>query len=275
MLAAVRLLPDLRPGQRVVRLGVRHVRVLIRLVAAGDLLGEAVGDRVVALGRVVLDRGRRDHDLGAVRAQKRDLLLAHLVGHDEDAAVALDRGADREPDAGVAGGRLDDRPARLELPFALGRLDHRQADPVLHRAARVQVLELREHVRAARRRELRQADDRRRADELEDCRVVLRHRREAYATRGPPRPFARPPPRPSRPRRCGRARAPRRPRRRRCRRSPRTPSAKPLVCALSGSWPLASSVFACVKATVAAMATPSAPPICCDVLISPDASPAS
>jgi hypothetical protein len=52
------------------------------------------------------------------------------------------------------------------------------------------------------------------------------------------------------------------------------PSAKPLVAADAAEWPEASSVCACVKATVAAIATPSAPPICCAVLISPDASPA-
>ena len=48
----------------------------------------------------------------------------------------------RQRDPGVAAGRLDDRPARLELAVALGRLDHRDADPVLDRAAGVQVLEL-------------------------------------------------------------------------------------------------------------------------------------
>jgi hypothetical protein len=53
------------------------------------------------------------------------------------------------------------------------------------------------------------------------------------------------------------------------------PSANPLVCALSASWPDAMSVFVWVNATVAAIATPSAPPICCDVLIKPDARPAS
>ena len=90
------------PVDAVVRLRVVHVRVLVGLEAAGDLLGEPVGDGVVALRRVVLDRGRRDHDLGAVGAQERDLLLAHLVRHDEDAAVALDRGRDGEADAGVA-----------------------------------------------------------------------------------------------------------------------------------------------------------------------------
>jgi hypothetical protein len=141
-------------------------------------ISEPVADGVVALGRVVRDGGRRDHDLGAVRAEQRDLLLAHLVGHDEDAAVTLDRRRDGEADAGVSGGRLDDRPAGPELALALGLLDHRQADPVFHRAAGVQVLELREDLRAAGRRELGQAYDRAAADEFEDGAVL--HRREAY-----------------------------------------------------------------------------------------------
>ena len=52
-------------------------------------------------------------------------------------------------------------------------------------------------------------------------------------------------------------------------------SEKPLVSASGCEWPDASSVFTCVKATVEQIATPSAPPICCEVLISPDARPAS
>jgi hypothetical protein len=108
----------------------------------------------------VVDGRRRDHDLGAVRAQHRDLLLAHLVRHDEDAAVALSRGRDGEADAGVAGGRLDDRAARLELPVALGLLDHREPDPVLDRAAGVEVLELGEDAGVAGRREPVQPYDR-------------------------------------------------------------------------------------------------------------------
>ncbi len=172
---AAGLLPDLRRGDVVVRLRVRHVRVLVGLEAARDLLGEPRRHGVVALRRVVVDGGRRDHDLRAVRAQHRDLLLAHLVRHHEDAAVALPGCRDREADAGVAGGRLDDRSARLQLPVALGGLDHREADPVLHRAAGVEELELREDPRAARRRQAVEPDDRRAADEVEDRRVVAGH----------------------------------------------------------------------------------------------------
>ncbi len=138
------LLPDLGPGRQVVRLRVRHVRVLVGLEAAGDLLREPRRDRVVGLGRVMVDGCRRDHDLSAVAAQHRDLLLAHLVGHHEDAPVALLRRGDREADARVPRGRLDDRAARPELPVTLGRLDHREPDPILVRAARVHELELRQ-----------------------------------------------------------------------------------------------------------------------------------
>src|SRR5919108_588406 len=107
-----------------------------------------------------------------VGAQEGDLLLAHLVGHDEDAAVALDRRADREADAGVPGGGLDDRAARPELPLALRGLDHRQADPIPDGAAGIQVLELREQRRLDARAQLLEADDRGRAHEVEDRRIL-------------------------------------------------------------------------------------------------------
>ena len=45
---------------------------------------------------------------GAVGQEQRAALLAHGVGHREDQAIALDRGDQREADAGVAAGRLDD-----------------------------------------------------------------------------------------------------------------------------------------------------------------------
>ncbi len=169
------LLPDLGARRLVVGVGVRHVRVLVGLEAPRNLFRKPRGDRVVALGRVRFDGGRCDHDLGTVGPQHRDLLLAHLVRHDEDAAVALQRGRDRKPDAGVARGRLDDRAPRAKLPFALCRLDHRQSDPVLDRTAGVQVLELRQQGGRDLSAEAVESDDRRPTDELEDVRVPARH----------------------------------------------------------------------------------------------------
>ena len=78
------------------------------------------------------------HHLGAVQPQQLLALAAHALGHRDDEVVALRRAHERERDAGVAGGGLDDRaPARLDPALGLGRLDHRHADPVLDAAARV------------------------------------------------------------------------------------------------------------------------------------------
>ena len=96
-----------------------------------------------------VDGGRADDDLGAVRLEHVALVLADLVGADEDAVVALGLGDHGQADAGVARGRLDDGAARLELAGGLGRLDHPGGDPVLHGAAGVEVLDLAEHQRAA------------------------------------------------------------------------------------------------------------------------------
>src|SRR5205814_10396015 len=102
--------------------------------------------------------------------------------HDSGAAVALQGGGEREADAGIAGGGLDDRPAGPEPALPLGSLDHREADAVLHRAARVEILELRHDARAAGRGEPLEPHDRGVSHELEDGGVLPRHRREAYAT---------------------------------------------------------------------------------------------
>ena len=136
------LAPDLGPGRVDVRLRVRGVRVLVRTERAGDLADEPLGRRVVRLRILGRDRDRAHHDLGAVRAQERDLLGRDLVGHDEHALVAALRGDDGEPDTGVARCGLDDRAARLQQTGALGGVDHRDRGTVLDAAAWVRRLEL-------------------------------------------------------------------------------------------------------------------------------------
>ena len=154
VIRAAGLLPDLRAGGAIVDLGIGQVGELVGPPGAGDLAGQAVGDAVVALGRVGRDGGRRDHDLGAVGLEQADLLAAHLVGQDEDAAIALDRGRQGQADAGVAGRGLDDRAARPQPALPLGLFDHRHADAVLDAAAGIERLELDQDLRrhVARRR---------------------------------------------------------------------------------------------------------------------------
>ena len=87
--------------------------------------------------------GRRaHHDLSTVGAQDILLVLADLVGADEDALVAARLGHQGQADAGVAGRRFDDGAAGLELATGLGRVDHLGGDAVLGAATRVQVLDL-------------------------------------------------------------------------------------------------------------------------------------
>ncbi len=126
----------------VLGLGVVGVVVLVRLPGQRHLAGQAIGDRVVGLGVFGRHRGRADDDLGSVGAQQGDLLGRHLVGADEDAAVAAPGRHDGQAHAGVAAGRLHDGPARRQQSVALGGLDHGQGDAVLRRAARVEQLEL-------------------------------------------------------------------------------------------------------------------------------------
>jgi hypothetical protein len=126
-------------------------------------------------------RGRADDHLGAVRLEHVPLVLADLVGADEDALVALGLGHHRETHTGVAGGRLHDGATGLELTGGLGRLDHPGRDPVLHGAPGVEVLHLREHhrpgrcrvgalLRAGRRvvKRRRESEERGVADEVEE-----------------------------------------------------------------------------------------------------------
>jgi hypothetical protein len=89
-------------------------------------------------------------------AQQHAALVAHGLGHDEAAAVAARRADHRQRDAGVAGGGFDDDGVGADLAGPFGRLDHRQADPVLDAVGRTVELELGEEVGA---RALAQAPD--------------------------------------------------------------------------------------------------------------------
>ena len=168
------LRPDLRAGGALVRQRVGGIVELVGEERAGDLAGEPGREILVVGGMALADVGAGDVHLGAERLQVQHLLGRHLVGHDQDDAIALGPRHQRQAEAGVAGGRLDHGAAGLQAAVALGGIDHRQADPVLDRAAGVLRFELQEQ-RAGAGVEPRHAHQRRVADELENGRGGGRH----------------------------------------------------------------------------------------------------
>jgi hypothetical protein len=87
---------------------------------------------------------RREDDLRAVGRHALAALHRQVFRHDQHHLVAADGGCHGQRDAGVAGGRLDQRVARLDAPARLGVLDHRQRGAILDRAGRVVAFKLAE-----------------------------------------------------------------------------------------------------------------------------------
>ena len=112
--------------------------------AVRDLLRQLVG---LGDGALHALRALGQHQLGAVGLHQLAALDAHRLRHDDDDAVAARGGHGGKADARVAGGRLDDDGAGLQLALGLRLIDHRLGDTVLHAAGGVEVLQLREDAR--------------------------------------------------------------------------------------------------------------------------------
>src|SRR5262249_50503962 len=125
------------------------------------------------VGMLDRDGGGADDDLSSVGFEHVALVLADLVGADEYAPVALALRDHGQPDPGVTRGRLDDRAARCELAGSLRRLHHPQRDPVLHAAAGVEVLHLRQHQRREVPGDAVQPDQRGVTDQIDDVLGVV------------------------------------------------------------------------------------------------------
>ena len=129
----------------------------------GDLLGEAAGIAHVIV-RVGVGHGRDEPQIGAAQQQHVLLFLALRLGHDDDGAVAARIADQREADAGIAGGALDDDAAGLQQAALLGVLDDVERGAILDRAAGVEELGLAEDRAAGRLGGAPQLDQRRVAD---------------------------------------------------------------------------------------------------------------
>ena len=107
---------------------------------------------------------RRQHDLGAERLEQPAAFELMRLGHGDDQLVAAGGAGERQADAGVAAGRLDDGGVLVDLAVALGGVDHGHADAVLDRPERVEVLQLGDDGRLGVADDAAQADQRRVAD---------------------------------------------------------------------------------------------------------------
>jgi hypothetical protein len=157
----------------VVRLRVVRIGELVEhdaLALAHHLVGE-VARRLHATAL------RREHDLGAEGTHGLPAFDGKMLRHDEDQAIAAYRRGHRERDAGIPGGRFDQRVAGLDLAAALCAADHRDRGPVLHRACGIVALQLGQYhvvVRpVALPRQPLQPHQRRPADEVLDGRICV------------------------------------------------------------------------------------------------------
>ena len=180
---AVGLAPDLGPGALDVGLAVGGIVELVgpdravRLLG-GELLGEPARVAHVVVG-VLVRHGRHQDQLGAAQEKHVLLLLALRLRHHDHRAVAERVADQRQADAGVAGGALDDRAARAQQAAALGVAHDPQRRPVLDRLAGVEELGLAEDRAAGLLRGPPQQDQGRVADQIDEA--LLFHELRACA----------------------------------------------------------------------------------------------
>ena len=135
-------------------------------LAPGKLLGQPAGHLHVVV-RVLVGHRRNLDQLGAEHPQRVLLLLALRVGNDDDGAVAERLGDQRQADAGIAGGALDDDAAGPEQALLLGVADDEQPGAVLDRLARIDEFGLAENLAAGLLGSAFQTDQRRVADRVD------------------------------------------------------------------------------------------------------------
>ena len=116
--------------------------VLVGVEGIRRLLGDSFGSRHVMVRCSRLCGGRADNNIGTQTFQVPDLLGRRFLSQNKDAFIPANRCHERQTDTGIARGCLDYRAARLKHAFALGPVDHRDADAILDGIARIQALHL-------------------------------------------------------------------------------------------------------------------------------------
>ena len=165
--APVQLLENLRSCREVVRL------VVVEVVELGGnpvFPGQCRADLFEFFERQVNVAlpARREHQIGPVGAHELFSLIAHPLGHDDDAGIPLHRGYERAGDACVAGGAFEHRHAGPQAAALLRFQNHVVVDAILE-APRWRIpLQLRVDLGAQVRRHLVQANQGRTPDGVEN-----------------------------------------------------------------------------------------------------------
>ncbi len=145
---ALHLLPNLGAGGPFMRRRIVRIVELVGIESA-RFLADARGEVLIILGVAFRHVRAGEHHLCAHRPQMSDFLAAHLVRDDKGQMIASPGRNERQRQPCVAGGRLDDPAAGLQLAGALGGIDHRHRDAILDGACRVLALKLCENAAGA------------------------------------------------------------------------------------------------------------------------------
>ena len=144
------LLPDFGRRRRFVGQRIGGIVELVGKEGARQVARQARRVILVVLGMALAHVRARGVHFRAQGFQVQHFFRRHLVGHDENHAVALDAAHQGQADAGVAGGGLDDGAARLQAAVGFGRFDDGQADAVLDGTAGILRFQFQEQLAQAR-----------------------------------------------------------------------------------------------------------------------------
>ena len=164
----VHLPQDFRRGRLLVRERIGRILELVDVDRAGGFLRHRLRHVLIIVRMALADIRARDDHLGAHRARMQDLLARHLVGNDQDGAIAFLRADEGETKAGIARGRLNDGAAGFQPAVGFRGFDHRARRAILDRARRICAFELEKQLAGAG-IEPRDRDERRFADEVDDA----------------------------------------------------------------------------------------------------------
>ena len=170
---AVRVVPDFLRRGLAMDFRIGRIFKLLGNPGIGRFLGQLLG---AGNGAFHAFGAGRQNQLRAEHRQQRAALQRHRFGHRQNQFVTFGRRDERQRDAGVAAGRLDDDGVLFEHAALFGVLDHGHADAVLDAAERIEKFALEQNGGSQAGGDFVQVDQRRAADGFDDVVVNASHK---------------------------------------------------------------------------------------------------